>query len=134
MMGTLPADKQQAHDYAATLVSGKYRQYLFVSGRMLPVLLARFRDDMAEALGVAPPDIPRRDGQVRPARLGELTSSEFDVFSEAVTGLADGATILMDDQELPRLLRELQGRLRAEQDERERIADDITAGAKAKAS
>jgi hypothetical protein len=124
-------DLREAHDNAAILVSEKYRKYLFVSGRLLPVLLGRFRDDMAEALGEPPPEIPRRDGQVRPASLSDLTSSEFEELCGAVADLVARSTRLMEDPVLPDLLRDLLNKLSAELAEREAIAAAITEKAKA---
>lgn len=43
----------EAHDNADKLISGKYRSYL--PGRLLSLLLRRYRDDPAEALGMPLP-------------------------------------------------------------------------------
>jgi hypothetical protein len=124
-------DLRDAHDAADVLVSEPYRKYLFTSGRLLPVLVGRFRDDLAEALGMELPEIPRRNGQVRPARLDHLTSSEFSVIWGAVDALIERFTSLMDDPELPRLLRALREELVTEKTEREQIAEELTEAAQA---
>jgi hypothetical protein len=78
---------------------------------MLPMLLARFRDDMAEALGRDLPPLPQRSGPVKVANLDDLTSSELDTLSGAVLALVTRFTGLMDDPLLPKLLRELRDSL-----------------------
>jgi hypothetical protein len=122
-------DLRDAHEAADVLVSEPYRKYLFTSGRLLPVLVERFRDDMAESLGMQLPPLPRRDGHVRPAKLGDLTSSEFSVIWGAVDALIERFTSLMDDPELPRLLRALREELVSERTEREQIAEELTEAA-----
>lgn len=94
-MGT--EDLREARDNAEILISEKYRKYLFLSGRLLPVLAGRFRDDMTEALGMELPAIPRRDGRVRPASLSDLTSAEFEELRGAVADLVARSTKLMED-------------------------------------
>lgn len=53
-----PEELRQAHDAADTLISDRFRSY--PPGRMLPMLLGKFRDDVAESLGIDPPPLPRR--------------------------------------------------------------------------
>jgi hypothetical protein len=124
-------DLRDAHEAADVLISEPYRKYLFTSGRLLPVLVARFRDDMAEALGMELPEIPRRKGNVRPAKLDDLTSAEFGTLWGAIDALVERFTSLMDDPELPRLLSALREELVRERTEREHIADELTEAAKA---
>jgi hypothetical protein len=123
-------DLRDAHDAADVLVSEPYRKYVHV-GPPAAVLVGRLRDDMAEALGMDLPEIPRRNGQVRPARLDHLTSSEFSVIWGTVDALIERFTSLMDDPELPRLLRALREELVRERTEREQIAEELTEAAQA---
>ena len=66
---------KEAHHAADVLISEKFRSYL--PGRMLPMLLGRFRDDIAEAMGMEVPPLPRSAGPVadrraeRPGRMSE---------------------------------------------------------------
>ncbi len=124
-------DLRDAHEAADVLISEPYRKYLFTSGRLLPVLVWRFRDDLAEALGMELPEIPRRSGQVRPVRLDDLTSSEFGTLWGAVDALIERFTSVMDDPELPRLLSALREGLVRERTEREHIAEEFTVKAQA---
>jgi hypothetical protein len=124
-------DLRDAHAAADVLVSEQYRKYLFLSGRLLPVLVGRFRDDMAESLGMELPEIPRRNGNVRPAKMDDLTSSEFGTLWGAVDALIERFTSLMDDPELPGLLRALREELVPERTEREQITVELTQAAKA---
>lgn len=114
----------EAHDAAGLLASEKFCPYLYLSGRMLPLLVTRFRDDVAKALGMALPPLPQRR-TVRPAKLEELTSSELDALSGAVVTLVTGFTGLMDDPVLPGLLRDLRDCLVIERADRARIAEEI---------
>ena len=114
---------REAHDAAGTLISEKFRGYL--PGRMLPMLLGRFRDDMAEALGLELPPLPRRSGPGRAGKLDDLTSAELDALSGAVLTLVMRSTALMDDPLLPELLRQLQDGLMVEKADRARIADEL---------
>jgi hypothetical protein len=125
------SDIRDAREAADVLISEPYRKYLFTSGRLLPVLVARFRDDLTEALGMELPEIPRRNGQVQAARLDHLTSSEFSVIWGAVDALIERFTSLMDDPELPRLLAALREELVSERADRARIADELTESARA---
>ena len=113
---------RDAHAAADVLASEKFRPYL--PGRLLPVLVARFRDDAAEALGMELPPLPQRP-PVRAAKLSELTSTEFATFWGAVDALVERFTPGMDDPELPRLLAALREELAAERAERARIADEF---------
>jgi signal transduction histidine kinase len=128
---TAADDLRDAYAAADVLVSEAFRKYLFTSGRLLPVLVARFRDDMAEALGMELPEIPRRNGHVRPAKLDDLTSAEFGTLWGAIDALVERFTSVMDDPELPRLLRALRAELVRERTEREQIEDELTQAAKA---
>jgi hypothetical protein len=102
------SDLREAHRAAGTLASEQYRPYL--PGRLLPVLLAKFRDDVAERLGMDLPPLPQRP-PVRPAKLSELTSREFGILADAVNALVTRFTGCMDDPELPRLLRDFRDAL-----------------------
>ena len=113
---------REARQAADMLVSEKFRSYL--PGRMLPMLLGKYRDDMTEALGMELPPLPQRQ-PVRAARLDELTTSEFGVLWGAVDALVERFTPRMDDPELPRLLAALREELAAEHAERARIADEF---------
>jgi hypothetical protein len=122
------SDLREAHQAADTLASEQYRPYL--PGRLLPLLVARFRDEVAEALGMELPPLPKRP-PVRPAKLSELTSREFGIVLGAVGTLVERFTPCMDDPELPRLLRDLRDALLVEKAERDGIADELSARAKA---
>jgi hypothetical protein len=122
------SDLREAHQAADTLASESYRPYL--PGRLLPLLLAKFRDDLAEALGMELPPLPQRP-PVRPARLSELTSRELGIVLDAVGTLVARFTPSMDDPELPRLLGDLRDVLLVEQAERDGIARQLIARAKA---
>jgi hypothetical protein len=120
---------REAHHTADTLISEKFRSYL--PGRMLPMLLERFRDDTAEAMGMEPPPLPQRSGPVKPAKLDNLTSGELDELSGAVLILITRFTTLMDDPLLPKLLREFRDALVIEKADRARIADELRKKARA---
>jgi hypothetical protein len=124
-----PDELQKAHEAADTLISERFRSYL--PGRMLPMLLGRFRDDVAESLGMqlAPP--PRRSGPVKAVKLDDLTSSELGTLSGTVLVLVTRFTALMDDPLLPELLREFRDALVTEQADRTRIADELKGKARA---
>jgi hypothetical protein len=126
---TASDELREAHDAADTLVSEKFRSYL--PTLMLPMLLGRFRDDMAEALGLPLPELPQRSGSVRAARLDDLTSGELDALSGAVLALVTRFTALMDDPVLPKLLRDFRDALVIEKADRARIADELRARARA---
>jgi hypothetical protein len=81
-----PEELREAHDAADTLISERFRSYL--PGRMLPMLLGKFRDDVAESLGMELPPLPRRSGPVKVVKLDDLTSSELGTLSGAVLVLA----------------------------------------------
>jgi len=121
---------RQAHHAAETLISEKFRSYL--PGRMLPMLLGRFCDDVAEALGMELPPLPRRPGSVKVVRLDDITSGELDTLSSAVLDLLTRFTALMDDPLLPTLLGEFRDALVMEKADRARIAQEL--GEKATAS
>ena len=59
-------DLRDAYAAADVLVSAKFRPYLHTSGRLLPVLVGRFRDDVALALPAHPHDEqPARSASTR---------------------------------------------------------------------
>lgn len=127
-----PDELCEAHDAADTLISERFRSYL--PGRMLPLLLGRFRDDLAEGLGMPLPELPQRSGSVKVVKLDDLTSSELDVLSGAVLALVTRFADLMSDPELPRLLRDLRDALVIEKADRARIADELRDKARARTS
>jgi hypothetical protein len=89
-------------------------------GGLLLMLVSRFRDDTREALGMEPERLPGRGKMFR--SLDELTSVELDTLAGAVdTLLQDRLTVVMDDPELAKLLREFQGRLNDQKTERAQI-------------
>ena len=100
-------------------------------GRMLPMLLGKFHDDVAESLGMELPPLPRRSGPVKAVKLDDLTSSELGTLSGAVLVLVTRFTALMDDPLLPKLLREFRDALATEKTDRARIADELTGKARA---
>jgi len=118
-----PDELRRAHNAADTLISERFRSYM--PGRMLPMLLGKFRDDVAESLGMELPPLPRRSGPVRAIKLDNLTSSELDTLSGAVLVLATRYTALMDDPLLPKLLCEFRDALEIENADRIRIADEL---------
>jgi hypothetical protein len=123
------SDIRDAHDAADVVASDQFRPYL--TGRLLPMLVARFRDDAAEALRLEPrPALPRR-GEVRAASLDELTSTELVTLWGAVDALVERFTRCMDDPELPGLLASLREQLAAERAERKEIAESFAPGARA---
>jgi hypothetical protein len=123
-----PEVLREAHDAAETLISERFRSYL--PGRMLPMLLGKFRDDVAECLGMELPPLPRRSGPVKVVKLDDLTSSELGTLSGAVLVLVTRFTALMDDPLLPELLREFRDALVIEQADRARIADEARSRAR----
>jgi hypothetical protein len=126
--GTTGDALREAHDAAGTLVSDRYRSYL--PGRLLPLLVERFRDEMAEALSMRLPPLPQRP-PVRPVKLADLTSSELHELSGAVLTLVTRFSACMDDPELPRLLRDFRDALVIEKADRAKIAEELTEKAKA---
>jgi hypothetical protein len=122
------SDLRDAHAAAGVVASEVFRPYL--PGRLLPVLVGRFRDDAAEALGMELPPLPRRP-PVRAARLGELASGELAALRGAVDALVERFTPCMDDPELARLLVTLREELVAERADRERIAGELAVKARA---
>jgi hypothetical protein len=118
-----PDDLREAHDVADTLTSETFRSYL--PGRMLPMLVGRFRDELGEALGMPLPELPQRSGPVRATKLDDLTSTELDTLSGAVLVLVTRFIGLMDDPLLPKLLRDFRDSLTIEKADRARIADLI---------
>jgi hypothetical protein len=122
---------REAHHAADTLLTDKYRPYL--PGRLLPMLLSRFRDELAEALGMELPPLPQRP-PARPAKLADLTSSELHEVSGAVLDLVTRFAACMDDPALAPALRDLRDALVIEKADRARIADELRDKARARAS
>ena len=125
---TTDDDLREAHHAADTLIADKYRPYL--PGRLLPVLLSRFRDDLAQQLGMELPPLPQRSA-VKAAKLDELTNSELNTLTSSVAILGTRFAAFMDDPALASALRDLRNVLVIEKADRARIADEITAKAKA---
>jgi hypothetical protein len=124
-----PEELREAHDAAHMLISERFRSYL--PGRMLPMLLGKFRDDIAEFLDKELPPLPQRSGPVKVVKLDDLTSSELDMLSDSVLVLLARFTALMDDPLLPKLLREFRDALVIEKADRTRIADELRGKARA---
>jgi hypothetical protein len=122
------SDLTDAHAAAVVVASEEFRPYL--PGRLLAMLVARFRDDAAEALGMELPPLPRRP-PARLARLDDLPATELGTLLDAVDALVDRFAPCMDDPELPRLLSCLREELVAKRDERARIAGELAVKAKA---
>jgi hypothetical protein len=122
------SDLREAHDAAEVVASERFRPYL--PGRLLPVMVARFRDDAAEALGMELPPLPKRP-EVRRATLSELTSREFGALSGAVEALVTRFTAGMDDPALAPALRDFRDALVIESADRAHIAQELTERAKA---
>jgi hypothetical protein len=118
-----PEELREAHDAADTLISERFRSYL--PGRMLPMLLEKFHDDVAESLSMELPPLPQRSGPVKAVKLDDLTSTELRTLSGAVLVLLTRFTTLMNDPLLPELLREFRDALVIEQADRARIADEL---------
>ena len=116
------SDLREAHQAAGTLASEEFRPYL--PGRLLPVLLAKFRDDVAGRLGMDLPPLPQRP-PARAAKLSELTSREFGILADAVNALVTRFTGCMDGPELPRLLREFRDAVLIDGAERTGIAREF---------
>jgi hypothetical protein len=117
----------EAHDNADKLISEKYRSYL--PGRLLPLLLRRYRDDSAAALGMPLPELPHRAGQVRAVALDDLTTAELTDVSRAVLALVTRYADTMGDPALPELLRDFRDALVIEKAERAGIAAEMRARA-----
>jgi hypothetical protein len=117
----------EAHDSADKLLSEKYRSYL--PGRLLSLLLGRYRDDLAEALRMPLPELPHRAGPVRAVKLDELTTGELDNASRAVLALVTRYADTMDDPALPQFLRDFRDALVIEKAERAGIAAEMRAKA-----
>lgn len=123
-----PDQLAQARKSADTMLSGKYRNYL--PGRMLAMLLSRYRDDMAEELGQEPLELPKRDGQIRQVTLDELRTVELHEITHAVLVLLNYVDT-MEDPALPALLREFRESLVKQKDDRIRIEKNLMAKARA---
>lgn len=117
----------EARDSADKLISEKYRSYL--PGRLLPLLLSRYRDDLAEALGMPLPELPHRAGSVRAVKLDELTTGELSDLSGTVLTLVTRYADTMDDPALPDLLRDFRDALVIEEADRAGIAAEMRAKA-----
>jgi hypothetical protein len=122
------ADLRDAHAAADVVASEMFRPYL--PGRLLPVLVARLRDDLARTLDMDLPPLPRRP-PVRAAKLTELTSHEFAALWGAVDALVERFTPCMNDPELPRQLANFREGLMAERAERTAISEELTLKARA---
>lgn len=111
-----------ACDAAGVLIAKKA---FLPPGGLLLMLLSRFRDDIADALGNGEPGekpkpLPLRGREH--SSLDELTSVELDAVSGAVMILLQGRfTVVMDDPALPGLLEEFQDKLTDQRTERAQI-------------
>jgi hypothetical protein len=121
-----PGELEDARHAVETLISERFRSYL--PGRILPMLLGRFRDDVAESLEL--PALPQRSGLVRAAKLDELTSSELETLSGAVVILVTRFISVMSDPLLPELLRELRDALVIDRTDRDSQLARLTERAK----
>jgi hypothetical protein len=112
-----PEQLTEAKKSADILLSETYRSYL--PGRLLAVVLSRYRDDAAEALGLPVPELPRRAGQVRKVTLDELTTHELHEITHVVLMILTYADT-MDDPALPELLRKFRDDLKVQKQERDK--------------
>lgn len=117
-----PEQLAQIRESAETLLSERYRAY--VPGGLLPMMIGRFRDDAAEALGIPLADPPQGSGHIRQVSLDELTSSELQRLTHVVLLLLTYADT-MTDPGLPELLREFRGELVKQASEREEAVSKI---------
>ena len=93
-------------------------------GGLLLMLLSRFRDDIRDAIGMEAERHPGRGSVFR--TLDELTSSELGTLAGAVdTLLEERFTLVMDDPELSKLLREFQAKLNEQKTERAQLRASI---------
>ena len=113
---------REAHHAADTLTADKYRPYL--PGRLLPMLLSSFRDDLVQKLGMELPPLPQRSA-VTAARLDDLTSAELDTLTGSVVILVTRSAACMDDPALAPALRDFRDALTIEKADRARIADEL---------
>jgi hypothetical protein len=89
-------------------------------GGLLLMLISRFRDDTREALGMEAERFPGRGKVFR--SLDELTSVELDTVSGAVMILLqERFTVVMDDPELAKLLRDFRKALDDQRSERAQL-------------
>jgi hypothetical protein len=120
-LSQLPKD-QLTTAYAATDSVFKLRAYM--PGNLLGMLLSRWREDVADALGEKRPVLPSRGKERRP--LDQLTSTELDTLADAVVILLEARyTTTMDDPGLSPLLREFGKALDDEKTEREQLQASI---------
>ena len=89
-----------------------------MTGRLLPSLVARFCDDVAGVLGLEASPLTQRP-PVRAAKLGELTSTEFDTLWGAVDVLLDRFTPMMECSGTSRQLASFRKDLARERAERD---------------
>jgi hypothetical protein len=101
----------------------RHKQFM-PRGGLLLMLVSRFRDDTREALKMEPERYPGRGSVFRSP--DDLTSTELSNVSGAVdTLLQQRFTNVMDDPELPKLLRDFQGKLNEQKTERAQIQASI---------
>lgn len=100
----------------------RFNTYLPRSGLLL--LASRFRDETREALGMQAVGHPSRGNVFSP--LDDLTSTELDTIAGAVTILLqERFTLVMNNPELPKLLREFEAELNDQKAERRQIQASI---------
>jgi len=93
-------------------------------GGLLVMLLGRWRDEVSDALGMKRGALPTRGRERR--SLDELTSVELGTVSGAVAILLQPRfTAVMDDPELPKQLREFDGKLSTQKTEREELKASV---------
>jgi hypothetical protein len=103
----------------------KFKAYL-PPGGLLPMLLARLRDDIRESLEMATESLPRRETEQR--SLDELTSVELGSVAGAVgILLQDRFVPSMKEPALPRLLGEFRDSLKVQKAERAQVRASIGA-------
>ena len=114
------ADLRGAGDATETLID--FRAYLPI-GETLIMLAGRWRDDIREELGVRPVGRAYRGSEVEP--LSEMEEEDFDNLCQAVAVLLSRFTAVMDDPDLPKLLRELKNSLDTQKAERAELPASI---------
>ena len=109
---------------ARTATDSAFKLKAYLPGNLLAMLLARWREDVGDALGLPRADLPSRGKERR--GLDQLTSTELDTLSGAVVILLEARyTATMDDPGLSPLLREFGKALDDEKTEREQLQASI---------
>jgi hypothetical protein len=108
----------EARHATETLMSGKLRRY--IPGRMLPVLLSKFNDDLRDMLGM---ELCPRPPAIQQYKLDMLTDVELDTVNGSVSILLDRFADFMDDPALPKFLGDLRALLATERQERIKVRE-----------